>query len=711
MTRLASLALGALIPAGILSAPSEAQTCTYFEHQEIHAPYYVNTEIGDLFGADLAVEGDVLIVGAQWHRLFDGKDTLNGPGAVFVFRRVYAGVPGDHSDDTWEFEQVLEPWDPLNHLGTIGRDVALSRNRVITGRSTDNLGVDDEVFNHWTETGSVYVYRYDGTQWVPDQKLIASDAGPHDPSEDGPEFGYDVSISGAWIAVGQIPTLSGNDHITGNAYLFRLDDKGTPDEEDDEWIEHVKIAPPPGSPDHARFGEAVAIRGDRLVVGAPSFLFSPAHHDDGTAYVYERDDAGTPDDLSDDQWILKGRLVPTDDEELINGRAFRAFAREGIDIDGPRLAVAAALDWPYGGAYVFRLDNEGAPESPKGHTWHEEVKLLHSDVLFPDSFGDSVALRDLQVAVGNAQGENVLGPGLFAGSAYRFGLVGGNWIEQQKLNSSDPNIIQFLGTGAVAIADGQIVVAAMRDTDNGPDSGSVYVFKIVDDCDRDCISDADEIAAGTSLDCDGNGIPDECEDCDGDGLANACDIAACPPGDLSCADCNNNELPDGCEVAGYFDGPAAYVGPGPSRRDCNDNGIPDDCDLANCPPGEAWCADCNGNRRPDVCDRDCNGDGVPDNCVSTCTDDCECWDGWECTRGRCVDGACAHEPALFGDVDDNGYVNVMDILCVLGGFAGSSACAFEEIDLVPCGGNGQITIFDLFAVLDVFKGVDPCCGG
>jgi hypothetical protein len=164
-------------------------------------------------------------------------------------------------------------------------------------------------------------------------------------------------------------------------------------------------------------------------------------------------------------------------------------------------------------------------------------------------------------------------------------------------------------------------------------------------------------------------------------------------------------------VAGYFDGPAAYVGPGPSRRDCNDNGIPDDCDLANCPPGEAWCADCNGNRRPDVCDRDCNGDGVPDNCVSTCTDDCECWDGWECTRGRCVGGACAHEPALFGDVDDNGYVNVMDILCVLGGFAGSSACAFEEIDLVPCGGNGQITIFDLFAVLDVFKGVDPCCGG
>jgi len=66
-----------------------------------------------------------------------------------------------------------------------------------------------------------------------------------------------------------------------------------------------------------------------------------------------------------------------------------------------------------------------------------------------------------------------------------------------------------------------------------------------DDCNFNCIDDAQELAAGTapdcngngiidscdvlagtSGDCDGNGVPDGCEDCDGNGLADACDLSA-----------------------------------------------------------------------------------------------------------------------------------------------------------------------------------------
>jgi hypothetical protein len=48
-----------------------------------------------------------------------------------------------------------------------------------------------------------------------------------------------------------------------------------------------------------------------------------------------------------------------------------------------------------------------------------------------------------------------------------------------------------------------------------------------------------------SADCDGDGLPDECEaDCDRDGVADECAIAA-----GQADDCNGNGVPDSCEVA------------------------------------------------------------------------------------------------------------------------------------------------------------------
>lgn len=83
-----------------------------------------------------------------------------------------------------------------------------------------------------------------------------------------------------------------------------------------------------------------------------------------------------------------------------------------------------------------------------------------------------------------------------------------------------------------------------------------------------------------SLDCNENGIPDECEpDCNANGIPDECDIAA-----GTSKDCNGNRVPDECDLANG------------TSRDCNDNRIPDECDLA-------------GGRSADL-----DGDGVPDEC-------------------------------------------------------------------------------------------------
>jgi M6 family metalloprotease-like protein len=78
------------------------------------------------------------------------------------------------------------------------------------------------------------------------------------------------------------------------------------------------------------------------------------------------------------------------------------------------------------------------------------------------------------------------------------------------------------------------------------------------DCNSNGIDDAQDIAGGTSQDCNDNGVPDECD-----------------------ADCNANGTPDECE----------------SAPDCDANGIPDECELED--------GDLNGNGILDVCEADC----------------------------------------------------------------------------------------------------------
>jgi len=73
-------------------------------------------------------------------------------------------------------------------------------------------------------------------------------------------------------------------------------------------------------------------------------------------------------------------------------------------------------------------------------------------------------------------------------------------------------------------------------------------------------------------------------DCNDNGVPDAQDIA-----DLTSLDCNLDSVPDECQ------------------NDCNGNSIPDDCDVAN-----GTSPDDNGNGVPDECDEqaDFDGDGV-----------------------------------------------------------------------------------------------------
>ncbi|UCG17315.1 MAG: hypothetical protein JSV19_04635, partial [Phycisphaerales bacterium] len=88
-------------------------------------------------------------------------------------------------------------------------------------------------------------------------------------------------------------------------------------------------------------------------------------------------------------------------------------------------------------------------------------------------------------------------------------------------------------------------------------------------------------------DCNGNGVPDECDpDCNGNGVPDDCDIA----GGTS-PDCQPNEVPDECDID-----PTDPDGNGQVSEDCQPDGIPDECQLWDEDDrGRAYCEPCYSN--------------------------------------------------------------------------------------------------------------------
>ncbi|MBI3835851.1 MAG: FG-GAP repeat protein [Planctomycetes bacterium] len=148
-------------------------------------------------------------------------------------------------------------------------------------------------------------------------------------------------------------------------------------------------------------------------------------------------------------------------------------------------------------------------------------------------------------------------PGSFFGStptpgaAFLYLQEGAGWSFHSKLTASDVQDYDAFG-GQFALGDDIAMVNAPGHEHVPNQFGAVYVLELTGcDCNQNGVCDRVDIANGTSLDTDGNGVPDECGPyCNSNGIADSCDIAS-----GVVADCNNNGIPDICE--GFAPSPAS----------------------------------------------------------------------------------------------------------------------------------------------------------
>ena len=145
----------------------------------------------DHFGASVSISGDYAVVGAPW----DDDDGFSS-GSAYVFHREGAN---------WVEESKFTASDGVTD-DRFGTSVSISGDYVVVGANED----DDNGYN----AGSAYIFRHEGADWVEETKLTASDGGAYD------NFGTSVSISGDYAIVGASGDNDNGSH-SGSAYVFR----------------------------------------------------------------------------------------------------------------------------------------------------------------------------------------------------------------------------------------------------------------------------------------------------------------------------------------------------------------------------------------------------------------------------------------------------------------------------------------------------------
>ena len=202
-----------------------------------------------------------------------------------------------------------------------------------------------------------------------------------------------------------------------------------------------------------RFGQAVAIDGDTIVVGVPDDTLGPVKFQ-GTAYVFVR---------NGEQWNERARLFPSDGGEDDSFGFSVAISGDYIVVGAPRNNIGAVTD--QGAAYVY-FNNGGS--------WLEQQRLLANDGASADRFGSAVAISGEHVAVG-AMTADISGR-QNQGAVYRFRRSGSVWTQAVKLTAEDGAVGDMLG--ATVALSGFVLLAGAPGDDIGSngDQGSAYIF-------------------------------------------------------------------------------------------------------------------------------------------------------------------------------------------------------------------------------------------
>jgi FG-GAP repeat/PKD domain len=319
--------LSSCIPNAIGSTKAKADNKTTVRWSQVAKLLPGDGSGGDFFGS-VSFDGNNAFIGSP-------KDDDNGgdSGSVYVFT---------NTSGTWVQSQKLLASDGAAG-DWFGISVSVDGDTALIGSFLDD--------DNGADSGSAYIFIFNGTTWTQQAKLRASDGSA------GDWFGYSVSLDGNTALVGAGFT---------SAYVFIR--------EGDIWSQQAILTPSSRVTCDA-LGCPVAISNNTA-------LFE--------SYVFT---------CTSGIWSQQAHLVASDTESNDN-------YGWSSDLDGNSAIIGAPFDDDLGinsgSAYVF---------TRTGDTWSQQAKLLAFDGYDADLFGFSVAINGDRAFVGAADKNSGMGAG------------------------------------------------------------------------------------------------------------------------------------------------------------------------------------------------------------------------------------------------------------------------------------------------------------
>jgi hypothetical protein len=365
------------------------------------------------FGGSVQLEGDVAVVGDRGDHTFIG-----GSGAVHTYRLV---------EGVWKFESTVFH-SRISERDGFGGAVALDG----PDRFAASAGGEDAA---GFAVGAAYIFEHNGEAWHEVAEILPPIFEGHN------GFGSAVALRGDTLAVSG-PSFIVGEVAAGAVYIFR--------EEDGRWeFKQLLVAPDPRL--GARFGNALALDGGWLMVGAP--WDKELGHLAGAVYLYRRS--------AESDFKLVEKLPPPNPGD---GPEFGW----SLALDGATLAVGApnsdGLFATQGAVFVYRF---------LGEEWRLEQRLDH-DPIGNDALGASVAMRR-DILVAGAPRHYI--PERTYGAAYAFQRrPDGSWRQAAKLL---PESFGASFGWSTATDGASVIVGSPEETVGGaPATGAAHIFDL-----------------------------------------------------------------------------------------------------------------------------------------------------------------------------------------------------------------------------------------
>ena len=291
--------------------------------------------IDQCFGCAVATYSNYILIGAP-------NDDENGKnsGAAYIFK---------NNGNGWAKQIKLTPSDP-SEFQSFGSHVSLDGDYALISSTSDNI-------NGQFNSGSAYIFKRNGDQWLQEAKLI-----PSDPTISA-VFGIRVSIYGDYAFVGATRAYNDNNIKTGAIYVF--------EKIGNEWIEQVKLVSSDGQHGDV-FSNPIATESTLFVAAAKA----PGNNEysKGVGYIFSKDG---------EDWIEEHKLIPYDEEEdqALWGWSFNE-----------NYAVLANANNPHSGVvHLFHKKNAD---------WSEVKTLTASNGDQYDRYGGATFLANNNLIVG-----------------------------------------------------------------------------------------------------------------------------------------------------------------------------------------------------------------------------------------------------------------------------------------------------------------------